>query len=263
MRAEPKFEEIRPRTQRLGHRILHLARVGSTMDVARQQAAAGAAEGLVVVAEEQDAGVGRHGRSWFSPRGGLLATLILRPAADAQRLEALPLAAGVAMGQAIERLVRVRVALKWPNDLVVQGKKVGGVLVEGRLEGPRPEYLLLGVGVNGDARADAFPPDLRATATSLSQVAGRHVCMPALLKLFLDRFEPLYDDLQRGRTEGTVNAARARMETLGRRVRVETARGTIEGVARDLDATGALLVDRSAGLVRVNSGECEELRDAA
>lgn len=262
MPTEPRFEDIRPRTRRLGHRILHVSAAPSTMRLAAEQAHEGAPEGLVVVADAQTAGVGRQGREWFSAPASLLATLLLRPESESAVLEPLPLAAGVAMSGAIRRLVGVRPRLKWPNDLLLEGRKVGGFLVEARYLGDRPEYLLLGMGVNGDVRTEDFPESLRDRATSLSLAAGRHVCMPALLKLFLDRFEPLYDELRAGRTESTVLAARDLTETLGRRVRVETEQGPVVGRAHTLGRRGELVVETDRDLIRVHSADCVEVRPA-
>lgn len=263
MLREPAFAEIRPRTRRLGARVVHVDSTPSTMRLARDHAEAGAEEGLVVVAEEQTAGVGRHGRAWHSPRGGLLATLLLRPRVPLDRLGPLSLAAGVALADAVRRVARIEARLKWPNDLLVEGRKVAGILVESRTAGPVPDFVLVGLGVNGDARREEFPPELRESATSLAIVAGRHVCMPAVLKRFLEDFEPLYDALVAGRPEGVLAQARRRLDTLGRRVRVSTAKGPLEGRAVDLGPQGQLAVESEAGRVWVDSGEAQELRETS
>lgn len=263
MTNEPRFEEIRPRTRRLGRPLVHLARTRSTMEEARRRALAGAPEGLVVVADEQTAGVGRLGRSWHSPAGGLWCTVLLRPRCETDRLRALPLAAGLAVVDAIGTLLNLPARLKWPNDVVLDERKVGGVLVDARLAGRHAEFVLVGLGVNGDARTDDFPPELRGSATSLSLASGHHVCMPALLKLLLEALEPSYESLEAGRAGEVVGRVRLRMATLGRRVRVERPSGLVEGVASDLGPSGELLVETRDGWVRVQSGECLELRSVA
>jgi BirA family biotin operon repressor/biotin-[acetyl-CoA-carboxylase] ligase len=263
MADEPRYEEIRPRTRVLGRVLVHHRTTGSTMDDARRLAQAGEPDGLVVVADEQTAGVGRRGRRWHSPAGSLHATILLRPVnTPKETLTWIPLLAGVAMVQAVGRVAGVDARLKWPNDVLVDGKKLAGVLTDARWQDDgRLAWVLIGVGVNGDARADDFPPELRPTATSLSQAAGRHVCMPALLKVFLERLEPLleaaslpFDDL-RAKVEPS-------LATLGRRVRVTMPRGVVEGVARGLGPRGELLLETPEGEVRVEAGDCEHLRPA-
>lgn len=264
MAREPRYEEIRPRTRRLGNAIVHVAEAGSTMALARGRAEAGAPEGLVVVADRQTAGVGRRGRAWTTVGASLHATLLLRPGRAAVELQLLPLVAGVAAAEAVGRLTRLQVALKWPNDLLHGGRKLGGILVDAVYPGGKvPAFVLVGLGVNGDARSEEFPPDLAAKATSLSLETGRHVCLPALLKVFLERFETRYDRLVSGEWEGLRREIRTRLGTLGRRVRVETERGPVAGVARDLGTQGELVVETDGGrLETVRSGECEELGDA-
>jgi BirA family transcriptional regulator, biotin operon repressor / biotin---[acetyl-CoA-carboxylase] ligase len=263
MLADPPFTKIHPRTRRLGHVVLHVAETPSTMELARARAQAGAAEGLVVVAERQTAGVGRRGRTWTSVGSSLHATVLLRPQAEAARLPLLPLAAGVALAEAVRRVARVNLRLKWPNDVLHHERKVGGVLLDAVYAGsPQPDFVLIGLGVNGDAREEDFPLELRSRATSLSLAAGRHVCLPAVLKRFLEELEPRYDDLVRGRTERVWSEAAAHLATLRRRVRVHTPETVLEGEAVDLGPDGELLV-RTAGAVHaVRAGDCEELRDA-
>lgn len=260
--SDPKFEEIRPRTKRLGHTLIHLARVDSTMRVARERAQAGEAEGLVVVAEEQTAGLGRLGRTWHSPPGSLLFTLLLRPQVRGADLRLLPLATATALAAAIEVVLQFPLRLKWPNDLVHAGRKLGGVLVEAVYEEDPtiPEYVLVGVGLNGNLRLEAFPEDLRATATSLSLLVRHPVCLPAVLKRFLEEFERRYDRVRLGKTTLLWQETRDRMATLGQAVRIRRGADTLEGLARELGPNGELLVDTNQGVVAVDSGECEELR---
>lgn len=261
MRPDPPFVAIRPRTARLGRSVLHLAEATSTMAVARERARAGAPEGLVVVADRQTAGVGRRGRTWASVGTSLHATLLLRPTVAGDRLSLLPLAVGAAAAEAAQRLLGVDLRLKWPNDLLHGGRKVGGVLVEAVYEGkPAPEFVLVGLGVNGDAREEEFPLDLRPSATSLGAAAGRHVCLPAFLKLVLERLEPKYAALCAGDPAPVWAAARARMATIGQRVRVHTSDGVVEGEAIDLGPDGELLVRAPGAVHAIRSGDCEELR---
>ena len=153
--------------------------VGSTNDVARTLAEAGAPAGTVVLADEQTSGRGRRGRRWTGEAGrSLLLSMILRPAGAIPSV--LPLRVGLAAARAIEAEAGIAVGIKWPNDLVVAGRKLGGVLCEGTLDGDRPSHVVAGVGVNVLDPEEGWPAELRGVATSIAAQAGRPVPMPAL-----------------------------------------------------------------------------------
>ena len=260
MRDEPLFETIRPRTKWLGRRIVHYASRSSTMDEARDLAAAGAEPGTVVVADEQTGGRGRLDRRWFSPPGSLLATLLVRNEIPVARGGLIAIAAGVALAEAIRILVRAPAKVKWPNDVWIGSRKVGGVLVESRVSEAGFELVLVGIGVNGNVRENEFPPELRTLATSVSQHAEGHVCLPALLKVFIERLEPYLDDLE-ARDGGRVLAeARAHSVVLGREVTIDAGGETHEGVVREFGANGELIVETSEGTKVIAAGDCELLR---
>lgn len=242
------------RAPRLGTRlrfsVLHLQRCGSTQDVARALAERGAGEGLVVVAEEQERGRGRLGRAWHSGRGGIWATVLLRP----PRLGPLSLATGVAVARALE-VLGVEARLKWPNDVEVSGRKVCGILVEASAEGASL-YALVGIGLNVN---NEIPPELGGRAVSLREVLGRPVPRLPLLLQMLVELDRVYAEL---REPGSVLSEwRARSSTLGRVVRVETPEGVFEGVAEDVTEEGALLVRLAGGGLRVfHAGDVVHVR---
>ena len=160
----------------------------STNDVARELALRGAPEGTAVVADEQTAGRGTKGRSWHSPRGkGLYVSLVLRPAAAEITLR--PLAAGLAAREAVERSHGLSARLRWPNDILWEGKKLGGILCESGFLGNRPEYVILGVGLNVDHDLDDFPEDIRALAVSVHMAARRPADGEGLLRDLLAEIE--------------------------------------------------------------------------
>ena len=245
------------RTRCFGRRVLHRSTVGSTNDEARFQASAGAPEGLLVLAEEQTAGRGRYDRRWEAPFGsGILASLLLRPTflppGQAFLLTAL---AALGVAEAVERETALPVELKWPNDVLVGGRKACGILVE--LEGAagRLAWAVLGWGlnVNVDFSAD---PELRQRATSLAEAAGRPFPRLPLLWACLERLETHYEALQAGRGEEVWAGWRARLNVLGREVEVAAPEGTISGVALDVGLDGALLVQRADGRAeRVLAGD--------
>ncbi len=174
----------------LGYRIIHVGSVSSTQDLARVEAAEGALEGTVVVAEEQIAGRGRLGRSWVSPPGAnLYVTLVLRPSRE--RMRVLSMVVPLAVSQAVEDTTGLSPRIKWPNDLLVEGRKLAGVLIDTEISGQTLQYALVGVGLNVNLDALAVP-EISTIATSLRQHLGREISREEVLAAFLNRFEKLY-----------------------------------------------------------------------
>jgi BirA family biotin operon repressor/biotin-[acetyl-CoA-carboxylase] ligase len=233
-------------------RIHWYSEVASTNDVAAALADAGAAEGTVVAADAQSAGRGRLGRQWASPRGaGLYVSFVLRPGADVARL--VTIAAGVAVCEGVRAATGLMPDVKWPNDALVAGRKVAGILAEAGAADGALQHVVLGVGINvGQA---AYPPDIASIATSLEAELGRSVDRGLVFAEVLSAFAHRYAELQQGRKAAVIEAWRhlARV-TLGRKVEWESAAGSRQGVARDIDETGALVVDVADGATRVIAG---------
>lgn len=225
---------------RLGRPYRYLGRVGSTQDVLRAWAEEGTPEGALVLAEVQERGRGRRGRPWESrPGESLTFSLLLRPGLPLSTLGLLPLLAGLALFEAVGVG-----GLKWPNDLLApDGGKLAGVLLEARAEGEEVGYALLGVGVNV-----AWAPEGAAFLQAYAPLSRREV-----LEGFLLRLEALLPLLQT--PEALLERYRQASLTLGRRVRVRTVKGVVEGLAEDVLPDGSLLV----GGVRVGAGEVELL----
>jgi BirA family biotin operon repressor/biotin-[acetyl-CoA-carboxylase] ligase len=230
-------------TKFIGRCAVYQASVSSTMDLARQEAEGGAPDGTVVVADEQTQGQGRRGRQWVSPPGGnIYATIILRP--GRWDIRSLGMVAPLAVCEAIDTAADVRSVIKWPNDLLIEGRKVGGVLIDTRLRGDEVDFALVGVGINVN-----FDPsqheEIREMATSLASELGRELSREELLAAFLNRFERLY--LAARSDESVYEAWKARLETLGRRVEVRLGDRMEEGIAEDVDADGNLILRRTDG----------------
>jgi BirA family biotin operon repressor/biotin-[acetyl-CoA-carboxylase] ligase len=257
--------ELRPliNTHEIGHALHWFSEVGSTNDVARALAEEGAAHGEVVIAESQTAGRGRRGRAWISPPGrNIYLSVILRPDLPPVRAPELTLLSSVALCQAV-RHAGVPADIKWPNDLMVHGRKVAGVLTEMAAEVDQVQWVVLGVGINVNARAEDFPPELRGSATSLCLERGQPVPRALLASAVLGALEE-WLDRHAAEGFGPVRAAWKEMsETLGREVRVRSPGHDVEGVAEDVDEIGALIVRTRAGRERVLAGDVESLRPAA
>ena len=264
-------------TRRIGRPTLYFPVTGSTNDVARQQAEAGAGDGLVVVTDEQTAGRGRLDRTWWAPPGqSLLFSLLLRPrlaappAGTGAACAGLPLAhaswltmcLGLATVEAIEQVTGLRAALKWPNDILLQGRKLAGMLAElapcpARLDPPRLDYAVLGLGIN--VNWTAAPPEVAQVAISLAQVLGHPVDRLTLLAAILASTEGWVDRVLAG--ESPVTAWAGRLATLGQAVAVSTAAGPLHGVAVGVTPEGGLQLRTSNGeLLTIWSGDVSAVR---
>lgn len=249
-------------THDLGQVLHHFDSVGSTNEVAFRLAQDGAAHGEAVVAEQQTAGKGRRGRAWVSPPGKNLAvSVVLRPELPPQRAPELTLVAAVALAEAA-REAGVEAAIKWPNDVQLEGRKLAGILTELSAEPERVHFVVLGLGVNLNTTLEDFPPELAGTATSLRLARGGEPLPRALfLASLLNRLEE-WLDLHAEEGFGPVRARwKALSSTLGQDVLVRTDRAELRGRAEDVDEVGALLVRTEAGaLERVLAGDVEQLR---
>ena len=246
-----------PRLGALAAPLVWYDDIPSTNSEALAMAETGAPEGWTVGAERQSAGRGRHGRAWVSPPGaGIYVSIVLRPPAHAVAL--LTLAAGVAVAEAIQAVSGADARVKWPNDVYLGATpatgKVAGILAEGGVSGTRVDHVVVGIGIN--VQPAALPPDVARRATSIEGELGRHADRGEVFAEVCAGLWRRYQQLVDGDARGVLDAWRTRgAGTLGRRVEWDEANGTARGVARDVDASGALLVETPGGLVSVSSGE--------
>ena len=231
----------------------------STNLTAKQMAAAGAPHGTLVVADSQTAGRGRRGRSFASPPGtGLYLSMVLRSALPMQSAVLVTSAAAVAVCRAVERICGASPGLKWPNDPVLEGKKLCGILTELSLEGEtgRVQDLVLGIGINVSQRPEDFTPEVREIATSLAQALGRPVSRPALAAEVIRELDRLYAALTAGEIAPYLAEYRRRCVNLGRTVRLLGPDGGETAEALDIDGDFGLVVRTADGGIRtVRSGE--------
>ncbi len=236
-------------------RIHYFGEIASTMDVARELAKQGATEGTIVIAESQTGGRGRLSRQWFSPQGGIYCTIVLRPAISPANAPRINLMAAVAVAATVRKLFGLDAQLKWPNDVLIAGKKVCGILAEMDAEMDVVNFVNVGIGINANNSVTRFDK----TATSLKAVLGREISRKELLSALIGEIERrrpllLQADLLREWKELSA--------TLDREVRVVSLGEELTGQAVDIDGTGALVLQTSDGSLRsILAGDCTYLRD--
>lgn len=253
-------EEIHPHleTEQFGRQIRYVDSTPSTQNIAHQWAKEGAPEGAVVIAEEQVQGRGRMGKAWHSPpRTGIWMSLILRPPILLAEASQLTLLASVGIQEAISKETGLSAKIKWPNDILVQGKKVCGILTEIRGEHDQVHYVIVGIGMNVNTEAKDFPEELKNVGTSLAIETGRKVHRAFLVATILKELEQTYFHyLQEG-----FSPIRRKWEQiagmLGHVVTARSMQSTITGLAEHINEQGALLIRTSSGIVPVYSAEIE------
>ncbi len=244
--------EIRARLKSkvFGRNVYHFASTGSTQEHAFELARKGASEGALVVAEEQTGGRGRRGRSYYSPRGGIWFSIVLRPPLPPRAAPVINLAAGVALADVMRELGLSSALLRWPNDVLAGGKKLSGILAEMSAEPDELHFVILGMGINANIEMDSFPEDLRSVATSLWTELGRRVDRVEVLCRVLEKLEKYYSRLLEEGSSSILAAWKSFPNMLGKPVRVSATEGVFEGVAMGLDEEGALLVKDNSGKER-------------
>lgn len=228
---------------KIGTRIRWVKSCPSTNDLARELALAGEEEGTVVIAEEQTKGKGTRGRSWYSAKKkGLYASAILRPSKPAISL--LPLVAGLAVREAIFESTRIRIQLKWPNDLIWEEKKLGGILCESGFLGNRLGYVILGIGLNINHNLEDFPPEIRTQATSLKLIKEEDVEVKDILPRLWPALNGWYGLFLRGEEEKIIRSFEENsVLPLGKKIAVVTEKRAYEGIFKGIDSFGGLILE--------------------
>lgn len=239
----------------------------STNDRAIELAREAAPEGLIVLARQQSAGRGRQGRSWVSPQdSGIYISIILRPTLDLSMLPLLSFAGGVAAAQAIESVTGLRIGLKWVNDLVYQGKKLGGILCEvpGAQETAKyssdgwllPQAVVIGFGINLSIPQDCIPDELKERVASLDEISALAPDANALISELCNYFEEQYNNLRHNAAEIVLDEWKSRSVTIGKRVKASCGNEIWEGTACGITDSGALLLQMDDGMQRtLHAGE--------
>lgn len=235
-------------TRVFGQKVAFFPLLDSTNEEAKRLAAAGAPEGTVVVSEQQQQGKGRIGRQWASPpKIGLWFTLILRPAVLPVHAAQLTFVSAVAVCLALKEATGLPLTLKWPNDLLWDGKKVGGILTELSAEIEKINFIIVGIGINVNQKEEDWPSELRNMAVSLQIAAGRTFHRAAILQVILAKYEELYHNYLQNGFAPILQAWRELNSTLGQEVVVKSPEGSFAGRAEDVNADGCLLVRKASG----------------
>jgi len=244
-------------TKSIGRDIRVFLETTSTNDVAEKLARDGVNEGVVVFAEAQTKGRGRLGRKWISPaRKGLWFSVLLRPRLRPQAATQLTIAAATALVRAIQVQTGLTPEIKWPNDILIGGKKVAGILTEMHAELDRVKYVILGIGMDANLSASEFPADLRRWATSLKIESGEPVDRAELAAEILRGLDRDYTRVGSSQLETVADEWEERCDTFGREVIILVGDRRLQGRAESLDADGALLLRTQHGhLERVISGD--------
>ncbi len=245
------------RPQIVGRAIEVFRETASTNDIVDKLARDGVSEGIVVFAESQTHGRGRLGRRWESPAGqGLWLSALLRPVLHPSAATQLTVMAAVAGTRAIAGQTGVVPEIKWPNDLLLKGRKLGGILLELSAELDHIRHVVLGIGLDVNVRSADLPAPVRSVATSLAIELGRPVDRPALAAALLEELDEAYRQLRHGGFSALAEEWEERCSTLGRRVSIRTGSREITGTAEALDPEGALLVRTEHGrLERIVGGD--------
>ncbi len=241
----------------LEQRIHYFPEIGSTMDAARELAKKGAGEGTIVIAEAQTRGRGRLSREWLSPEGGIYFTFVLRPRISPAYAPRINLMASVAVAATVRKLLGLKAELKWPNDVLIEGRKVCGILAEMDAEMDVVNFVNVGIGIN----ANTSIPQFEKTVTSLKDELGRAISRKEFLSVLLmeiERQQPLLMKVD------LLEQWKKLSVTLNKDVRIVAPGEVIVGRAIDIDTTGALIIkERNGSLKKAMAGDCIHLREEA
>lgn len=242
-------------TEYIGKEIQYHDSIDSTNNKGRMMASEGCAEGLVITAEEQTAGRGRLGRQWTTPKFTSIAfSLVLKPRIKPAQAPGITIVMGTAVCSALKKLTSLDVGIKWPNDIIINNKKVCGILTEMNAEIDAVNFIVAGVGIN--VNINKFPDELSEIATSLMLETGREVSRKEVLAAVLTEFEMLYNEFKQNGLKDIIEQFKNYSVTLGRQVKVISINETFEGEAVDITSDGILIVKTSDGTMKkVVSGD--------
>lgn len=232
-------------TKILGKKVIYFQKIDSTNEYAKRIAFQ-EDEGTIIVTDTQIRGYGRKFRAWASPKGGLWMSVILKPKIEPERLPKIVFVGALAVVEALRDL-GVEARIKWPNDVLVNERKVCGILVEGKYSESEINYVVLGIGLNVNIERNELPENIRSDSTSLSEVLGVKLPIEEVFKAVVRYLEHWYTLFLEGRYAEILDKWREYSAVLGKKVRILSEEGGFEGVACDIDEFGALIVETANG----------------
>ncbi len=238
-------------TDIIGKKVLFFEEVDSTNNKAKQIASE-EKEGTVVISEVQTSGRGRRGREWNSPKGGIYISFILKPNIPPEKAPQLTLVSSLALAETLNSMdKKLDAKIKWPNDILIKGKKISGILTELSSDIEKINHIVVGVGVNLNTDKNALPE----TGTSLKTEMGENVSIKLFLKLFLEHFDLVYKEYITNGINKIIERWRFNSDTLGKKVKIIGMNETFEGLAKDIDENGALILKTKEKEIKVYSGD--------
>lgn len=244
------------KTKVIGKKIYFYKEIGSTNDEAARLIKLGVGEGAVVITEHQTKGKGKPGRVWFSPRGGVYISIVIEPFLAAKKTLELTLLGALASARAINGLTHAGAKVKWPNDIMIGGKKIGGILTEAKSGRGGKTSFVVGIGLNVASIKDDVPEEMEGLATSIEDITGKVMSRTRIIKALLEEFEKLYFLLLAGKEEMIINEWKILSETIGKCVKVRTSGEVLEGEAVGMGGFGELIIKTFGGRIkRTASGE--------
>lgn len=238
--------------QIIGREVYVFQEIDSTNIKGMELGDKGYSEGTIILAETQNMGKGRLGRSWISPKGNIYLSVILRPNILPSQAPLITLMAAVASASALRNAFNIGVYIKWPNDLLINSKKVGGILTEMKSEIDRISYIVLGIGVNVNMDSSLFPPDVRVNATTLKETVGRELPRIEVISVLLKELDKWYKIFLNKGSGPVFDEWRRLSPSLGKRIKVMSLNRIIEGIDEGLDDYGGLIV-------RLDDGKTEKV----
>jgi len=239
----------------IGREIFFYETVGSTNTIAAELAEKGEAEGAVVIADRQEKGRGRLGRSWVSPPCvNIYMSILLRPEIEPEEITLVTLMAAVGCTIALRRATGLKVAIKWPNDLMVSDRKLGGILTELRIASKKIKYAITGIGININMDSEAFPDDIRELATSLKIETGVLHSRAEIITEILNEIDHWNMAIKEKRMGEVLSKWQGLTSTIGRKVKINLGRETLTGFAESIDNLGRLFLRLPSGELRVIRG---------
>jgi BirA family biotin operon repressor/biotin-[acetyl-CoA-carboxylase] ligase len=233
----------------------------STNSTAKEAGRTGVQEGTVVLAKTQKKGRGRFDRIWQSPEGGVYLSMILKPKTPIEKTSLLPFVAALAVAQTINSY-GLHATIKWPNDVLVQGKKIAGILLESETEGQTVSYVVVGIGINLNIDLSTLPSEIQAQSTAMIKEIGETIEYYQFLTTFFTQFDHYYQLFSTNQYEQIVKEWKNHSDTLGKQVRILTSTETLQGTAADIDSSGFLILKKKNGETKkITSGDCLYLNE--